>query len=74
MARAFRQGARTVVSFVALFRGVLVAAIGARLAGPQPREANMATVHNLGRVVVVVLLLVALPGFIGAVGDILSVD
>jgi hypothetical protein len=34
----------------------------------------MATVHNLGRVVVVVLLLVALPGFIGAVGDILSVD
>ena len=58
---------------VALLQGMLVVALSTRFAVPEPSSARISDgALTAGRIAVVALLLVALPGFIGAVDDILS--
>jgi hypothetical protein len=62
-----------VLSFVCvgLFQGLVVTAIGARMSsGAAPVAARQRT-YMLGRIAVAALALVALPGFVGSVADIL---
>jgi hypothetical protein len=65
-----------VFAVLALFQGVLAAAFAARLSRgrplmpPLPREPRLLTV---GRVAAAVVVLVALPGFVDSVADILNV-
>ena len=65
-----------VFAVLALFQGMLAAAFAARLSRgrpltpPLPRERRLLTV---GRVAAAVVVLVALPGFVDAVADILNV-
>jgi hypothetical protein len=59
---------------VALFQGMLVVALSRRFALPEAPGSTRVPDGALtaGRVAVAVLLLVALPGFVGAIDDILS--
>ncbi len=55
---------------LALFQGVLVVVLAARLAPARPAALRLPV--NAGRIAIAVLLLAALPGFAGSVTDILA--